>query len=95
MRSDDARRLNHHLWWNRGLWWTAFTVLYAGHRQDRIRIGLGTRDVAEARARRDALMNRFQSAPGCELRLRPSRRPQATNSAPPPSRRRDASAESV
>jgi hypothetical protein len=95
MRSHDARRLNHHLWWNRGSWWTAFTVLYAGHRQDRIRIGLGTRDVTEARVRRDALMDRFQSAPDCELRLRPSRPLQAMTSAPPPPRRGGPAAETV
>jgi hypothetical protein len=61
---------NHHLWWNRGSWWVAFTVLHDGHRQERIRRPLHTRDVVEARVRRDAMMCAYQRTPGCRLSIR-------------------------
>ena len=61
---------NHHLWWNRGSWWVAFTVLHDGYRQERIRRPLGTRDVEEARARRDRLMEAVSRQPGCTLSVR-------------------------
>jgi hypothetical protein len=61
---------DHHLWLNRRSWWVAFTVLYDGRRQERIRLPLGTRDVVEARARRDRLLEHFRQLPNCELRLR-------------------------
>ena len=61
---------NHHLWWNRGSWWVAFTVLHDGYRQERIRRPLGTREAVEARMRRDALMEVYQRTPGCQLSIR-------------------------
>jgi len=61
---------NHHLWWNRGSWWVAFTVLHDGYRQERVRRPLGTREVGEARMRRDALMTAFDRMPGCQLSIR-------------------------
>jgi hypothetical protein len=61
---------NHHLWWNRGSWWVAFTVLHDGHRQERIRRPLGTRDVVEARVRRDRMMVAVADTPGCQLAIR-------------------------
>ncbi len=65
---------DHHLWLNRRSWWVAFTVLYDGHRQERIRRPLGTRDVVEARARRDQLLEHFRGLQNCELRVRGVRR---------------------
>ena len=65
---------NHHLWWNRGSWWVAFTVLRHGYLQERVRRPLGTRDVVEARARRDSMMDAFNRTPGCQLSLRLPRR---------------------
>ena len=61
---------NHHLWWNRGSWWVAFTVLHHGYLQERVRRPLGTRDVVEARTRRDSMMDAFRRTPGCQLSLR-------------------------
>ncbi|HUE89307.1 MAG TPA: hypothetical protein VMO26_24780 [Vicinamibacterales bacterium] len=66
---------NHHLWWNRGSWWVAFTVLHDGYRQERVRRPLGTSDVAEARARRDRMMDAIRNTPGCRLSLRRSPQP--------------------
>jgi hypothetical protein len=64
---------NHHLWWNRGSWWVAFTVLRYGYLQERVRRPLKTRDVTEARARRDTMMDAFRRTPGCQLSLRAPR----------------------
>jgi hypothetical protein len=60
---------NHHLWRNGRLWWVAFTV-HHGYRQERIRSSLGTSDVEEARCKRDAILDLFASAEGCEVSLR-------------------------
>lgn len=66
--------LNHHLWLNRRGWWVAFTVTYDGHRQERIRRSLGTRNVEEARIRRDRMMEEYGQLPNCELSIRVSTR---------------------
>lgn len=60
---------DHHLWRNGRLWWVAFTV-HRGHLQQRVRHSLGTRDVAEARRRRDEVLARYAGEPGCALSLR-------------------------
>lgn len=44
---------NHHLWNNRGTWWCHFTVHKADYTTERIRLSLKTRDLDEARRRRD------------------------------------------
>ena len=69
---------NHHLWRNGRVWWIAFTV-HQGHRQERIRLSLGTHDVADARRRRDALLDLFARAEELRISLRfaPSRRGRA------------------
>ena len=61
---------NHHLWRNRHYWWVAFSVTFDGYRQERIRRSLGTRDVHEARRRRDRLMHQYRGRPGCRLSIR-------------------------
>jgi hypothetical protein len=61
---------NHHLWRNGRLWWVAFTVHLPGWRKDRVRVSLGTADVAEARRRRDALLLGYAERHGCALSLR-------------------------
>jgi hypothetical protein len=69
---------NHHLWLNGSVWWIAFTI-HQGHRQERIRRSLGTHDVADARRRRDALLDLFARAEELRISLRfaPSRRGRA------------------
>jgi hypothetical protein len=63
LRAGDPRRQrlgpNHHLWRNGRLWWVAYTVIVDGWRQERIRHSLGTSDLVEARARRDAILATF------------------------------------
>jgi hypothetical protein len=60
---------NHHLWQNGRLWWIAFTV-HRGFRQDRIRLSLGTDDVAVARQRRDEMLALFARARDLRISLR-------------------------
>jgi hypothetical protein len=74
---------NHHLWRNGRVWWIAFTV-HQGHRQERIRLSLGTREVAEARRKRDGLLALFAQAEALRISLRfvPPRRARARAGAP-------------
>ena len=58
---------NHHLWRNGRLWWIACTVIYDGWRQERIRRSLGTDSLAEARRRRDLLLEQLAAVPNLEV----------------------------
>lgn len=75
---------NHHLWQNGRIWWIAFTV-HQGHRQERIRLSLGTHELDEARRRRDALLDLFARAQDLRISLRfaPSRRRRVDASSAP------------
>jgi hypothetical protein len=53
---------NHHLWRNGRLWWIAYTLIHDGWRQERVRHSLGTADVAEARLRRDRILEHWRLA---------------------------------
>ena len=53
----DANNLNHHLWNNNGTWWCHYTVHPTEHTKRRERVSLRTRNIGEARARRDALFS--------------------------------------
>ena len=92
MARDDSPNPNHHLWNNHGTWWAHATVIHGGIRQERIRHSLGTRDVIEARQRRDMFLADLGCRPSLRLSLRigrPRRRPcvpevnQATGNACP------------
>jgi len=69
----DEQGANHHLWQNRRTWWVAFTVLFDGYRQERVRQSLGTRDLETARERRDALLREYAARPRVTLALRAPR----------------------
>jgi hypothetical protein len=47
---------DHHIWNNNGTWWFHCTVHLPDYTAHRIRRSLGTREVARARRRRDALL---------------------------------------
>jgi hypothetical protein len=47
---------NHHLWNNNGTWFIHYVVHPTPITKDRIRRSLGTKSLAEARARRDAIL---------------------------------------
>ena len=70
-RVDDP---DHHLWRNGHLFWVAFTVHLPGWQKERVRLSLGTADLAEARRRRDSLLATYPLQRECTLSLRPSRR---------------------
>ena len=44
---------NHHIWDNNGTWWLHYTLHLSDYTKRRVRESLRTRDVAEARRRRD------------------------------------------
>ena len=52
---------DHHLWNNRGTWWCHFTLHRPDYTAERVRVSLRTREVEEARLRRDELLRRFAS----------------------------------
>ena len=52
----DESNPDHHLWNNNGTWWFHCTVHGADYTSRRIRRSLGTRDVGEARRRRDEIL---------------------------------------
>ncbi|MFC5049856.1 hypothetical protein ACFPK9_04435 [Rubritalea spongiae] len=56
LRVNDGN-LNHHLWNNRGVWWCHLTVHKSDATAERLRFSLKTRDVEEARKRRDNIFN--------------------------------------
>lgn len=58
-RRQAATHDNHHLWNNHGSWWFHATFHAANGTKERIRRNLHTRDLAEARAKRDRLIARF------------------------------------
>ncbi len=58
---------NHHLWRNGRLWWIAFTVIYDGWRQERIRRSLQTADLEEARRRRDDVLVEYAAIPNADV----------------------------
>ncbi|MGJ8676872.1 MAG: hypothetical protein ACSHX0_05100 [Akkermansiaceae bacterium] len=47
---------NHHLWNNRGVWWCHLTVHKNDATSERLRFSLKTRDVDNARNRRDRIL---------------------------------------
>lgn len=53
---------NHHIWNNNGTWWVHYTVHLSDYTARRVRQSLRTRNVAEARRRRDELLGRFPAA---------------------------------
>jgi hypothetical protein len=61
MTQSVAIRLNpgnpdHHLWNNNGTWFVHYTIHPTTFTKERIRASLRTRDLAEARLRRDQLL---------------------------------------
>ena len=55
----DRANADHHLWNNNGTWWCHFTLHHADHTKQRVRLGLETPDVTQARVLRDALLRLF------------------------------------
>ena len=56
LRIDDSN-LNHHLWNNNGTWWIHYTIYPTPVTVERIRHSLKTKNLREARSRRDEILN--------------------------------------
>jgi hypothetical protein len=52
----DSENPDHHLWNNHGTWWIHYTVHQADYTKRRVRVSLETRNLREARSRRDTLL---------------------------------------
>lgn len=52
---DCSENPNHHIWDNNGIWFVHYTLHPTPLTAERVRRSLRTRDVREARRRRDAL----------------------------------------
>jgi hypothetical protein len=50
---------NHHLWNNHGTWWFHGTFHKPEGTKERVRLNLHTRDLAEARLKRDRIASQF------------------------------------
>jgi hypothetical protein len=75
MARQVSQDTDHHLWRNGRLYWVAFTVHLPGWQKERIRLSLGTDDIAEARRRRDSVLSTYPQSRECALSLRfPSRK---------------------
>ncbi len=60
----NAANPNHHLWNNHGTWWCHYTLHEPDYTKRRVRVSLGTPDVAEARRRRDLLLAQVPTVTG-------------------------------
>jgi len=48
---------DHNIWNNNGTWWCHYTVHDSNKTARRVRVSLETKDINEARRRRDAILN--------------------------------------
>ena len=58
LRIDDSN-LNHHLWNNNGTWWIHYTIYPTPVTVERIRSSLKTKNLQEARIRRDEVLEKL------------------------------------
>ena len=71
---------DHNIWNNNGTYWCHYTVHEDGYTKKRVRVSLGTKDIAIARALRDFLMD---ATPKIATNI-PRMRGQAMPDVPPP-----------
>jgi hypothetical protein len=71
---------DHNIWNNNGTYWCHYTVHEDGYTKKRVRVSLGTKDIAIARALRDFLM---EATPKIATNI-PRMRGQAMPDVPPP-----------
>lgn len=70
MQARTERPDNHHIWNNNGTYFIHVTLRWNGRKKLRLRKSLQTKDVTEARRRRDDVLRRMRTAPDLELLLR-------------------------
>ena len=57
----DSENPDHHLWNNHGTWWIHYTVHQSDYTKRRVRVSLETRDLREARNRRNSILNHLET----------------------------------
>ena len=57
MKTPIGTNPDHNIWNNNGTYWCHYTVHNNDHTKERVRVSLGTKDIAIARALRDFLMD--------------------------------------
>ena len=57
----DSENPDHHLWNNHGTWWIHYTVHQRDYTKHRVRVSLETRNLREARQRRNALFAHLEA----------------------------------
>ncbi len=58
---------NHHIWNNNGTFFLHVTLVWNGQKKVRLRKSLKTKDVDEARRRRDFVLDRMRQEPDVDL----------------------------
>ncbi len=56
VKNNHHNNPDHNLWNNNGTWWCHYTIHNDDYTKERVRVSLGTKDVAIARALRDFIM---------------------------------------
>ncbi len=57
----DSENQDHHLWNNHGTWWIHYTVHQSDYTKRRVRVSLETRNVREARSRRNSILTHLET----------------------------------
>ena len=70
VKNNHLNNPDHNLWNNNGTWWCHYTVHNDDYTKQRVRVSLGTKDVAIARALRDFLMQATPKIAGNIPRMR-------------------------
>ncbi len=60
----DESNLNHHIWNNNGTWWIHYTIYPTPVTVERIRNSLKTKNLPEARNRRNKILDKLLSQAG-------------------------------
>ncbi len=56
-----AENPDHHLWNNHGTWWIHYTVHQPDYTKRRVRVSLETRNLREARSRRNFILTHLET----------------------------------
>jgi len=57
----DLENPDHHLWNNHGTWWIHYTVHQPDYTKRRVRVSLETRNLREARSRRNSILTHLET----------------------------------
>ena len=57
----DTTNPDHHLWNHHGTWWIHYTVHQSDYTKRRVRVSLETRNLREARSRRNSILTHLET----------------------------------